>query len=69
VGTKYCREGNIFYSKNRQSSPFWKGVMMDTQAVKLGYRWTPGNGKRIHLWEDTWFRTAPLAVQFWLRYG
>jgi hypothetical protein len=40
-------------------------VILAAHAVKLGYRWVPGNGQRIHFWEDTWFGTAPLAVQFW----
>jgi hypothetical protein len=69
VGRKYCREDNIFYSESRHASPFWKGVMMAAKAVKLGYRWIPGNGKRIHFWEDTWFGSAPLAVQFWELYS
>jgi hypothetical protein len=69
VGRKYCREDNIFYSESRHASPFWKGVMMAAKAVKLGYRWIPGNGKRIHFWEDTWFGSVPLAVQFWELYS
>jgi hypothetical protein len=31
----------------RQTTTFWKGVVMVAKAVKLGYRWVPGNGKRI----------------------
>jgi hypothetical protein len=27
-----------------------------------------GDGRKIHFWEDTWFGTAPLAVQFWDMY-
>jgi hypothetical protein len=61
---KYYRGDNIFYSDNRQASPFWKGVILAAQAVKLGYRWIPRNKQRIHFWKDTWFVTAPLAVQF-----
>jgi hypothetical protein len=64
VGRKYCRGGNIFYSDDTQTSTFWKGVVMAAKAVKLGYRWVPGNGKKIHFCEDIWFETAPLAVQF-----
>jgi hypothetical protein len=39
-------------------------VILTSQVVKLGYRWVHGNGKKVHFWEDTWFGTAPLAVQF-----
>jgi hypothetical protein len=38
VRNKYCRHENIFYSDGRQTSQFWKGVILATQAVKLGYR-------------------------------
>jgi hypothetical protein len=47
VGRKYCRGDNIFYSNDRQTSTFWKGVVMATKVVKLGYRWVPGNGNKI----------------------
>jgi hypothetical protein len=40
-------------------------VILTAQAIKLGYRWVPVNGQRIHFWEDTWFGIAPLAVQIW----
>jgi hypothetical protein len=60
--SKYCRDENIFYSERRQTSQFWKWVILVAQAVKLGYRWVVGNGRRVHFWKDTWFGTAPLAV-------
>jgi hypothetical protein len=28
----------------------------------------PGDGRKIHFWEDIWFGTASLAVQFWELY-
>jgi hypothetical protein len=65
VEMKYCRHGNIFHANQGHPSPFWKGVLMAAQAVKLGYRWLPRDGRKIKFWEDTWFGTAPLAVQFW----
>jgi hypothetical protein len=34
----------------------------------MGYRWLPGNGKTVKFWNDIWFGTAPLAVQFWELY-
>jgi hypothetical protein len=59
MGRKYYKGDNIFYSDDRQTSTFWKGVVMGAKAVKLGYRWVPGNGKKIHFCENTWFGTAP----------
>jgi hypothetical protein len=47
VEKKYCSHGNIFYADNRHASPFWKGVILVTKAVKLCYRWLPGNGKIV----------------------
>ena len=34
-----------------------------------GYRWIVGDGRKISFWEDIWFGTAPLAVQFWDLYS
>jgi hypothetical protein len=68
VERKYCRHGSIFYSDHSHASPFWKGVIMATHVVKFGYRWIPGDGRKIRLCEDIWFGTAPLAVQFWELY-
>jgi hypothetical protein len=65
---KYCSQGNIFYADRNNVSPFWKGVLMVAQAIKFGYRWLPGDGKRVKFWDDTWFGTAPLVVQFWELY-
>jgi hypothetical protein len=44
-------------------------VILAAQAVKLGYIWVVEDGKRVHFLEDTWFGTAPLAVQFWKLYS
>ena len=38
------------------------------KALKFGYRWQVGDGKKINFWEDTWFGTSPLFVQFWPLY-
>jgi hypothetical protein len=53
VDRKYYSRGNIFCSDKKQASPFWKGVILATQAVKLGYRWVVGNGKNVRFWKDT----------------
>ena len=34
------------------------------KAIKVGHMWIVRNGKHIRFWEDTWFGTSPLAVQF-----
>jgi hypothetical protein len=44
---------------------FWKGVMWATKAARLGYRWRIGDGRKIRFWEDHWFGTCSLAIQFW----
>jgi hypothetical protein len=56
---------NILCSKDRNASPFWKGVMWAAQAAKMGYRWNVGDGKRIRFWKDHWFGSCSLVVQFW----
>jgi hypothetical protein len=62
---KYCKHGNIFYADKNHSSPFWKGVILAAQAIKLSYRWLLENSRKIMFWADMLFGTAPLAVQFW----
>lgn len=59
---------NIFHCKSASSSRFWKGVMWAAQVVKIGCRWVVGNGCKIHFWEDTWFGSSPLSVQYWNLY-
>jgi mannosylglycoprotein endo-beta-mannosidase len=38
--------------------------MWAAASVKFGYRWKVGDGTKVRFWEDTWFGTSPLAVQF-----
>src|ERR1041385_7142924 len=52
-------------SSNPKTSRFWKGVSSTIQALKFGYRWKVGDGRKIRLWEDTWSGNSPLSVQFW----
>jgi hypothetical protein len=47
IDRKYCENGNIFLLRWGQASPFWKGVMLASQAVKFGYRWLVGNGEKV----------------------
>jgi mannosylglycoprotein endo-beta-mannosidase len=39
--------------------------MWALRSVRFGYRWIVGDGTKIRFWEDTWFDTSPLSVQFW----
>jgi hypothetical protein len=44
IDSKYqTRSPNIFCCRDRNASPFWKGVMWIAQAAKMGYRWNIGN--------------------------
>jgi hypothetical protein len=45
--------------------PFEKGVLWAAKTAKMSFRWKYGNGKIIRFWEDQWFGTCSLAVQFW----
>jgi hypothetical protein len=40
-------------------------VFLAALALKFGYRWIIGDVCKVWFWEDTWFGSAPLAVQFW----
>jgi hypothetical protein len=69
VDSKYnTKNPNIFACIDTNSSKFWKGFIWALNAVRLGYRWKVGDGKQIRFWEDTWFGTSPLSVQFWDMY-
>lgn len=56
---------NIICSDSVGASTFLKGVMWAAKAVKFGSRWAVGDGKNIRFWEDTWFGSSPLTVQYW----
>lgn len=43
--------------------------MWVVKALKFGYRWVVGNGRKTRFWEDIWFGTSPLSVQFWPLYA
>ena len=43
--------------------------MWAAKALKFGYRWVVGNGRKTRFWEDIWFGTSPLSVQFWPLYS
>lgn len=57
-------EPNISCCPDTNASNFWKGVLWAAKAMKFGYRWMVGNGRK-----NIWFGTSPLAVQFWDLYS
>jgi hypothetical protein len=56
---------NILFTRETNSSQFFKGFMWAARAASVGYRWKIGNGKRVRFWEDNWLGHSSLAVQFW----
>jgi hypothetical protein len=60
---------NIFCSWDRGSSPFWKGVLWAIQAAKMGYKWEVGDRRKVRFWEDQWFGSCSLAIQYWKIYS
>jgi hypothetical protein len=59
---------NIFCCNPRNSSPFWKGVLWATQVAKMGLGWNVRDGRKVRFWEDQWFETCSLAIQYWKIY-
>jgi hypothetical protein len=37
----------FFCCRDRNSSPFWKGVMWAAGAAKMGFRWNIGKGTKL----------------------
>jgi hypothetical protein len=63
IYSKYnTKNPNILSFHDVQPSTFWKGVMWDSRAVFIGYRWRVGNGKSIKFKEDIWFGNSALAT-------
>jgi hypothetical protein len=38
---------NTFWCRDKNTSPFWKGVLWADKAAKMGFRWSIGNRKRV----------------------
>jgi hypothetical protein len=51
------------------SSPFCKGIMCADRAAKMGYSWRMDNDRKIRFWEDQWFGSCSLTIQFWGLYS
>jgi hypothetical protein len=72
VDHKYNNNPNIFCCPIIGASPFWKGVLWATKAAQIGgvlkwqigAPWKVGNGQTIRFWEDCWFGTCSLAIQY-----
>lgn len=43
--------------------------MRDAKAAKMGYKWKIVKGRKIRFWEDQWFGSCGLAIQFWEIYS
>jgi hypothetical protein len=54
----------FFCCRDSNASRFFQGFMWALRSVRFGYRWMVGDGTKVRLWEDTWFGTSPLSVQF-----
>jgi hypothetical protein len=39
------------------------------EAVKIGYKWEVGDGRKVRFWEDQWFGSCSLAMQYWKIYS
>jgi hypothetical protein len=44
-------------------------VLWAAKAAKMDFRWQVGNGKNIIFWEDCWFGSCSLAIQYWSLYS
>jgi hypothetical protein len=49
--------------------PFGKVYYGVPRQQKMGYRWKIGNRENIKFWEDQWFGSCSLAIQFWEIYS
>jgi len=43
--------------------------LLAANDARFGFQWKVGNGRRIRFWEDHWFGTSSLAIQFWHLYA
>jgi hypothetical protein len=43
--------------------------MWAAQAARLGVKWHVGDGRRVRFWEDQWFGSCSLAIQYWDLYS
>lgn len=47
IDNKYIKNApNIFASRPQVPSKFWQGVMWAAKALKFGYRWVVGDGRK-----------------------
>lgn len=40
-------------------------MLWAAKAAKIGYCWKIGNGRKVKFWEDQWFGSSSLAIQYW----
>jgi hypothetical protein len=46
------------------ASSLWKRVLWAARAAKMGYQWRVANGEKVKFWEDHWFGTSTLDIQY-----
>jgi hypothetical protein len=39
--------------------------MWAAHATKMGFMWHVGDGRKVRFWEDCWFGSCSLAIQYW----
>jgi hypothetical protein len=70
IDAKYhTKSPNIFCYPYREGSPFWKGIVWAAKAAKMSYKWKIGDERKVRFWEDQWFKTCSLSIQFWEVYS
>ena len=66
IDFKYnTNNSNLFTLPTYNALHFGKDVMWAAQAIKVGYSWHIGNGRKVRFWEDNWIGVACLAIIFW----
>ncbi|XP_050260964.1 uncharacterized protein LOC126705795 [Quercus robur] len=55
---KYYPHGDVLKAGLGSSPSFsWRSIMQGLEVVRKGTRWTLGNGRLIHIWDDKWLST------------
>jgi hypothetical protein len=65
IDVKYNADNpNIFSCSSIDTSPFWKGVLWDAKAVKMGYQWKVVVVRKLSFGKITGFGSCSLAIQY-----
>ena len=61
---KYFPYEDILNASLGNSPSFtWRSIFQSIEVIKSGTRWRVGNGRLIHIWEDTWL-PSPSTFKF-----